>query len=157
MSVVRFHVPENRLTKLLRIPGGLPIAEAVVQADAGLAALEAPALEQLAEVLGATEAALERLPQERDEAALAELYRIAQGGIGLGSLCARPSVDIVLQSLCDLLDHLATRRLWDVEAIAVHVRALRLLMSGEGPGSGAVLQGLQKVSRRYAGPDGDAG
>lgn len=157
MSAVRFHVPENRLAKLLRIPGGLPIADAVSQADAGLATLEGPAREQLAEVLAATEAAAESLPQGFDEPAIAELYGIAQGAIGLASLCARPSVDIVLQSLCDLLDHLATRQLWDGEAVAVHVRAFRLLMSSEGAregaGAQAVLQGLQQVSRRYAVPE----
>jgi hypothetical protein len=62
-------------------------------------------------------------------------------------------VDIALTSFCDLLDHLKSSRRYDREAIGVHVRAWRLLMSTDLPQAGreAILEGLQRVSERYAG------
>jgi len=64
-----------------------------------------------------------------------------------------PPVDIALTSFCDLLDHLRTLKRYDHDAVGVHVRAWRLLMSAELPKAGAeaILEGLLKVSRRYAG------
>ncbi|MFC3077892.1 hypothetical protein ACFODL_07320 [Phenylobacterium terrae] len=158
MSAVRFFVPENRLGKLLRIPGGAPVADAVVAAEAGLAELEAPAREELAAALAAVEACAAQRPAQFEAAGLEELYGLAQGAIGLASLCQRPSVDEALRSLCDLLDHLARCERWDAEAVSVHVRSLRLLMgeagAKDGEAAAAVLQGLRRVSGRYAGTPG---
>lgn len=157
MSAIRYHVPDHRLGKLLSTPGGLPVADAVAEAETRLAELAAPAREELAALLAASEAAVDRLPGGFDGGALSELYSLAHSGIGLGRLCARPSVDLALQSLCDLLDHLSTHERWDREAVAVHVQAMRLLIVEEGDGAEAVLLGLQQVSRRYAGPESPAG
>lgn len=156
MSAVRYFVPENRLAKLLRVPGGAPVADAVAAAEMGLAQLEAPARAELEAALAAIEASQAGSPAQFDAARIEELYGLAQGAIGLASLCHRPAVDDALRSLCDLLDHLGRSERWDVEAVIVHVRSLRLLM---GPASTAeaaeaVLHGLRRVSSRYAGAPG---
>lgn len=160
MSAVRFFVPENRLGKLLKVPGGAPVADAVDAAQAGLAELEAPAREELAAALAAVEACAAQHPAQFDAAGLETLYGHAQGAIGLASLCQRPSVDEALRSLCDLLDHLARCERWDGEAVKVHVRSLRLLMSEVGAQdaqAAAVLQGLRRVSGRYGAPESPRG
>mgnify|MGYP001551916409 CR=1 FL=1 len=75
-------------------------------------------------------------------------------GVGAGSVCGAPAVDQALTSLCDLLDHLRTQRLFDREAIGVNVRAWRLLSSLDLPNEACepILLGLRKVSARYAEP-----
>jgi hypothetical protein len=80
------------------------------------------------------------------------LYSLAVKGIGAGDVCGAPAVDIALTSFCDLLDHLRTLKRYDHEAVGVHVRAWRLLMSADLPKAGAeqILDGLLKVSARYA-------
>jgi hypothetical protein len=67
-------------------------------------------------------------------------------------VCGVPGVDVALTSLCDLLDYLRTQKRYDRDAIAVHIRAWRLLMRLDLPAEGqdAVLDGLKQVSRRYA-------
>jgi hypothetical protein len=158
VSAVRFFVPENRLAKLLRVPGGAPVAEAVGAAEAGLGELEGPAREELAAALAAVEACAGRRPAQFEAAGVEELYGLSQGAIGLASLCQRPAVDEALRSLCDLLDNLARNERWDAEAVTVHVRSLRLLMGDAGVKDGqaaeVVLQGLRRVSSRYAGTSG---
>ena len=60
-------------------------------------------------------------------------------------------MDEALGSFCDLLDHLRSSGQYDPEAIGVHLRAWRLLMSPDLPADGArpVLDGLRKVSAHY--------
>lgn len=161
MSAVRFFVPENRLGKLLRIPGGAAVEDAVIAAESGLADLEAPAREELTAALAAVEACAAERPAQFEAAGVEELYGLAHGAIGLASLCQRPSVDEALRSLCDLLDNLSRAERWDAEAVSVHVRSLRLLMGEVGGGDGraaeAVLQGLRRVSARYAGAETSGG
>jgi hypothetical protein len=87
-----------------------------------------------------------------DEAAVTSLYETAVRGIGLGDVCGAGSVDVALHSLCDLLDHFRTHQRYDTEAVGVHLRAWRLLISTEIPpeGAQAVLAGLNRVSAKYS-------
>jgi hypothetical protein len=57
------------------------------------------------------------------------------------------------------LDHLQTQEIYEAEAVGVHLRAWRLLISTELPQEGAqqVLAGLNKVSAKYGVPKGDEG
>ena len=60
-------------------------------------------------------------------------------------------------SLADLTDYLRTRTTWDANAVAVHLRAFRLLLHTEAGkdanGTKAILEGLRRVSQRYAKPE----
>jgi hypothetical protein len=152
MTSVRFVFPKPRLNELLRSPGGLPVAEAIEQARKNLESIKPTCTAELMALLELCEAGFWNLKDDYDDAALAELYTIAVKGIGAGEVCGKPHVDAALTSLCDLLDHLRTLKRFDREAVAVHVRAWRLLMGSDLPEPGArqVLDGLLKVSRRYA-------
>ncbi|MCR5878187.1 hypothetical protein [Phenylobacterium sp. J367] len=151
MSAVRFVFPKPRLAKLLKMPGGLPVAEALERAQANLDTIRPTCMAELQALLELTEARLEAMGESFDDEGMADLYAIAVRGIGGGEVCHVPAVDLALTSLCDLLDHLRTGQRYDRAAIVVHVRAWRMLLGmGDQPGTAAVVDGLRQVSSRYA-------
>ncbi|MDB5495808.1 MAG: CheE protein [Phenylobacterium sp.] len=152
MTSVRFVFPKPRLNELLRMPGGLPVAEALERAQKNLEAIKPTCTAELLALLELCEASYWNLKDAYDEPAVTELYSLAVKGIGAGEVCGVPSVDIALTSFCDLLDHLRTLKRYDHDAVGVHVRAWRLLMGAGLPAAGAeqILDGLLKVSRRYS-------
>ena len=151
---VKIHTPPLRLAKLLRTPGGLPVAEAVQRAGAGLQSLRKDCLADLQAVLKEAESCAARANDSFDAALLAELYGVVSKPIGTPSICGLPAVDTALISLSDLLDYLKGQQRWDANAVAVHLRAFRLLLHTEGAtdaaGTQAILAGLRQVSQRYA-------
>jgi hypothetical protein len=154
MALARFTVPKQRLAAQLKTPGGLPVAEAVANAQANLTELKPQCIGELRELLEAAEKVYAGLGSDYDEAAVGALYDSAVRGIGLGEVCGAGSVDVALHSLCDLLDHFQTHERYDAEAVGVHLRAWRLLITTELPpeGAQAVLAGLNKVSALYSAP-----
>ncbi|MFN3512935.1 MAG: hypothetical protein ACK41C_07820 [Phenylobacterium sp.] len=161
MSAVKIHTPPVRLAKLLRTPGGLPVAEALQKAGAGLESLRGECLSELDQVLQAAEAIAARAGGEYDAELTAELYGVVSTPIGVAGVCGLQSVETALLSLCDLLDRLKAKGGWDANAVAVHLRAFRLLLHTEAAkddaGTRAILDGLRKVSQRYAGEEAPAG
>lgn len=152
MSSVRFVFPKPRLAQLLKTPGGLPVAEALERAQTNLEEIRPTCNAELQALLELAEVGFEALSATFDDAGMERIYAVAVRGVGGGQVCGMPGVDVALTSLCDLLDHLRTHRRYDREAIGVHVRAWRLLMTLDLPpeGQNAVLDGLRQVSRRYA-------
>jgi hypothetical protein len=158
MTTARFTVPKQRLAQLLKTPGGLPAAEALAAAQSNLAELKPLCIGELDTLLAAAEKIFAGIGPAYDAAGVAALYETAVRGIGLGDVCGAGSVDVALHSLCDLLDHLQTHERYDAEAVGVHLRAWRLLISIELPpeGAQAVLAGLNKVSAKYSIAKGEA-
>jgi hypothetical protein len=157
VSSVRYVIPKNKLGAQLRIPGGLPVAEALEAAHANLAELRPQCLMALQALTRDAQACFQRFPAAFSPEALKALYAIAARGVGTGSVCGAPAVDATLISLCDLLDHLRATERWDREAVSVHVQTLNLLVLGAGhemdeAAANAILAGLKKVSARYAQP-----
>jgi hypothetical protein len=152
--MAHFTVPKQRLAQQLKTPGGLPVAEAVANAQSNLAELKPQCIGELREQLEAAEKIYADLGPGYDAVGVGALYDRAVRGIGLGEVCGAGSVDVALYSLCDLLDHLQTRERYDAEAVGVHLRAWRLLITTELPpeGAQAVLAGLNKVSAFYSTP-----
>ena len=56
-GVVTFHVPENKLAKLIKTPGGKPVVEAVADAQQGLMGLQDDCLADLGQMLVEAEGA----------------------------------------------------------------------------------------------------
>jgi hypothetical protein len=152
MTAVRFVFPKPRLAELLRTPGGLSVAEAVERAHANLEEIKPTCTADLLALLELCEAGYWTIGEAFDAAAITELYAIAVKGIGAGEVCGLAGVDLALNSFCDLLDHLRTLARFDREAVGVHVRAWRLLMTSDLPEAGRrqIVDGLLKVSGRYA-------
>lgn len=152
MTAIRVVLPKLRLAELLRSPGGLSVSEAVERAQANLEEIRPACTADLLALLELCEAGCGNIGEKFDDAVLAELYAIAVKGIGAGEVCGLPGLDLALTSFCDLLDHLRTVARYDGEAVGVHVRAWRLLMTSDLPEAGRqqVVDGLLKVSGRYA-------
>jgi hypothetical protein len=151
MSAVQFIVPKLNLSKLIRMPGGRAVKDAVEAAQLNLEPLRPECAAELELQLVAAEQTLAGMGQEFDDEALLGLYRGAVRGIGLGERAQIRGVDTVLNSLCDLLDHLRSQRRFAREPVAVHLRAWRLLTTTSLPEESirAVLDGLIKVSAHY--------
>ena len=165
---VSIHVPEVKLAKLIRTPGGKPVVEAMRDAQKGLASIQADCLGELNKVLDKCEAIVGRAGGAFNEAIVGELYRLTSSTIGVATASNLKPIDTMLVSLSDLLDHMKQQRSWEANAVAVHLRAFRLLLKTEaardGAGTQAILEGLRKVSQRFAKapavetakPEGDA-
>ena len=95
---------------------------------------------------------LQKAPHQRHHAVKAR-------AVGRIKQRARRPIDgaFIAISLSDLLDYLKSQQRWDANAVAVHLRACRLLLHTEGAadaaGTQAILAGLRKVSQRYAKPE----
>ena len=167
-GAVSIHVPEVRLAKLIRTPGGKPVAEAMRDAHKGLEGIQADCLGELSQILEKCEAIVSRAGGAFSEGVVSELYALASSTIGVATACNLKPIDTMLVSLADLLDHMKEQRSWEANAVAVHLRAFRLLLKTEaardGAGTQAILEGLRKISQRFAKapavesarPDGDA-
>ncbi len=156
MSAVQIHIPEVRLAKLIRTPGGKPVADAMRDAHKGLESIQADCLGELSQVLEKCEAIVGRAGGAYSEGAVSEVYALASSTIGVATACNLKPIDTMLVSLADLLDHMKEQKSWEANAVAVHLRAFRLLLKTEaardGAGTQAILEGLRKVSQRFAKP-----
>ena len=155
MGNVRFVFPKHKLTEQLQAAGGLPVADALEAAQANLVELRPECLSELQTLTVEASACFDQFPPAFDPAPLKALYGVASRGVGTGAVCGIPGADTALISLCNLLDYLQTARRWDLEAVAVHVKTLQLLVGSAGQDLGtaaseAILSGLTKVSARYA-------
>jgi hypothetical protein len=155
MSAVQIHVPEVRLAKLIRTPGGKPVADAMRDAHKGLESLQADCLGELTKMLEPVGGPLPSGGVFKD-GVVNELYALASSTIGVATTCNLEPIDTMLVSLADLLDHMKEQRSWEANAVAVHLRAFRLLLKTEaardGAGTQAILEGLRKISQRFAKP-----
>jgi hypothetical protein len=154
---VQYSYPKYKLAAQLKEAGGLAVADAVVAAQSNLAELAPPCLSELQAATAAAMAAFRAFPPRYSHEALDELYAIASRAVGLGAICGAPGADKAFASLCSLVDHFGGAERWDLEAIAVHVHTLQLLVSDDGSqvddaAANRLLSGLVKVSARYAQP-----
>jgi hypothetical protein len=165
MSHVRMEFPKLRLATQLQEAGGITVAEAVETATENLEILRPQVLNTLQAAATELLDAMRRLPRDFSPEPLQELYAIASRAVGMGGLCGSPGADVVLHSLCDLVDRLVNTGRCDPPAIAVHVQTLQLLAFNIGGANdekmtAKVLSGLKKVSDRYteeAAPQSAAG
>lgn len=152
-GVVRFHVPENRLGKLIRAAGGKAVVQAVKDASEGIDSLRGDFLSELAEILSKAETLSAAVKGADDKAGTDALYSLISNAIGVPSACGMTSLDEMLISLADLIDHFKTHGLWDKQAITIHLSAFKLLLNSESvrdsEGAKAILVGLHQVSERF--------
>src|SRR3954467_11275012 len=96
---VRFVFPKPRLGALLRKPGGLPAVEALENAGRNLQALRGACLEDLDAAVSRIEALFARLPPAFDSDAMAELYTLCLGSVGVAGAVGMDAIDTALSSL----------------------------------------------------------
>ncbi|MBS0296726.1 MAG: Hpt domain-containing protein [Proteobacteria bacterium] len=146
-GVVR-HIPVvNRLAKLIHIPGGKRLSEAIADAQANLGAIKPDCIEAIDEAL-AEVVLLTKQPGGPDASTLARLYDLANHINGTAGHFGLEDMGKAAYSLCDLIDAAQDSGGAERTAVMVHVESLALLRHPEGLGEvgrKAVLDGLAKV------------
>ena len=118
----------------IRLPGGRKISEAVA-----------------AEGLTQGVERLEALCRERSEEDFASVYPLASHLAGTAGFFETGPFYRAVYSLCELTEKLGAAGRRDWSSVAVHVRALRLILTtgfDDGPEAKAMLDGLSTLVRR---------
>ena len=151
MSVVKFIPYTNRLAKLMKLPGGKRVEDALADADANLKEIEGPCLVVLDELIARIRGLAETPQPTLDD--LDEIYARSNEIVGLGGVFGMRDLSAAAYSLCELVDRTRERGGPDRQALAVHVSSLRLLRMGgaiEEAERAKMLDGLANVVRRVA-------
>lgn len=139
---------KSSLSKKMAVPGGRTVAEALAKAESGLDSHREAGLATMADRLAWLEAAVTaRAPDSG-----AEVYRVAADLLDMAGFFDTGPFYKATFSLCDIADRMLTAETWDWPSIAVHVRAMRLIL-GDGCQSNAtsetILLGLAAVAQRW--------
>lgn len=129
MSIVKIIPYVNRLAKVVSMPGGKRLSDAVDDANANLLTIKEPCLEAL-------DAAIARIRDlaataKPDTAVLEEIYQRSNEVLGLGGMFRLPDLSKAAYSLCELIDSRPAGQGVGQAALAVHVDSLRMLRAGD--------------------------
>lgn len=149
-AVITRAAPPNRLAKLIRMPGGVTLAEALSRAQENVAGLAEPALALLdAELARLADAGARLLAAPDDAVALQTLYASAAEIAAIAEVAGQKPVGQAAWSVCDLADRFREPGRFSAPALHVHLTALRRLRApatdGDGPARTAMLEGLTQV------------
>jgi hypothetical protein len=153
MSVVITRRPDNRLSKLIWAPGGKTAEKALEDAAAALDEVRAETLDRLRakladiQTLGRT---LEASASLRD---IRALYGLSSEVLDIAGVYGMPELGQAAYSLCELLDNLGARKVWNWPAVQVHLDGLLLLSDPDNVPPAArksVVDGLRQVCQRVA-------
>jgi hypothetical protein len=150
----RIHTPDIPLGRLIRMPGGKYVGQAVSDAEKGLETLHGESMKELQRVLEKAEDYYNRANKKFDGLLVNAFYDLINGAIGLPTVGKDRAIDSMLVSLADLLDYYRISGEWSDKSVQVHLNTFQLLLRTEGArdpeGTEAILSGLQKVSRKAA-------
>lgn len=149
MTDVRSSKIRSNLSRKMAQPGGRTIADAVARAESGVAGHQDDAMRRLAVQLDA----LEALGRDRPAGCETQVYDQAAAFLDMAGFFDTGPLYTAAFSLCELSDRMIAQGVWDWPSVAVHLRALRLILSTgcvTGTASDEVLKGLAAVARRYA-------
>jgi hypothetical protein len=149
VTSVKFIPYTNRLAKLIRLPGGKRIEEALADADVNLKAIEGPCLTVIDDLIGRIRALA--APANPGAEALDEIYARSNEIVGMGGVFGMPDLSAAAYSLCELVDRTRDHGGPSQDALAVHVDSLRLFRLGQAitdEQRRAMLAGLADVVRR---------
>lgn len=151
MSVVKWIRKKSRLSQLIEQPGGMTVRKAMEGAEQNLAALQEDSMTAVVEAVTSLERLVKEGPAEPGPW-LDEIYRLSSSVLdALGPFPGMEDVARAAYSLCDLADRLRGVGRCEPAWVAVHVRALRLLLQlppDAAAGRREVLDGLERVRER---------
>jgi len=125
---MRTFQPENRLAKLIKLPGGVSLAEAMMRANRNLNTVRETCLAGADEKVAAIEGVMTTETPER--AALDQIYLLANDVFAEAGALGESDLSAAAHSLCELTSHdSAVLRSW--EPVRVHVGTMRLLRSSQ--------------------------
>ena len=145
--------PENRLSKVIWVPGGKTIAQALDDAQANLEDIRKDSLDLLRGKLEEIQALGKRNEKTPAEADIQTLYTLSGEVLDIAGLFGLPELGHAAFSLCELLDRLKSRKTWNWPAVQVHLHGLLVLADPEKTppeGRQSVVDGLRQVCQRVA-------
>jgi hypothetical protein len=149
MSQVKKIAWTNRLSRLLREPGGITVGHALRKAAENLETIREPTLAALDEHL----ARIEQLRHEAGRKASVEtkeaIYRLSNAIHSIAGVFGLHQLGEAAFSLCELIDRQRERGRWSPEAVDVHLAAFRIFRRPDDQVDGeAVLAGLRRITDR---------
>lgn len=154
MSDVKVFKVENRLAKVIRLPGGRTVADALRGADTRVASIRDRCLISLAAKGLQLQRLSEQAKADQDANSLAALYATANDIYSIAGAFGMKEAAEAAYSLCDLLDNSPEREAINWPAVDVHVDGVRFLCSEAGaadtPMRGAIITGLREVAARFS-------
>lgn len=127
MTTVRKLRLKNRLSALIRRPGGMTAFQASKKAEAGLDGLRPMCLSALDETLAEIYAKFGPKSPEREKAEMSELYMYGLKVIDCAIGLPQSDIDAAARALCQLADLCEEAGVRDWVAVDVHIGVLRLL------------------------------
>jgi hypothetical protein len=146
------HKPRLRLAALANRPGGISREKAIADAEESLADMRGAASDAMDAAVGELEDLCSRCAPDGHYSAN-EVLRLADCVITAASTCSSANIAHVAMRLCDVVSALGRQSIHDLDAISVHIRAMRLLLSstqGLSPDAvNEVMRELDKVADHF--------
>ena len=145
--------PENRLSKVVWVPGGKTIGQALEDAQGNLEQIRLASLDVLRAKLEEIQALGRKSEKNPSPEAVAALYALSSEVLDTAGLFGLPELGHAAFSLCELLDRLSSRKTWNWPAVQVHLHGLLVLADPEKTPPEArqsVVDGLRQVCQRVA-------
>ena len=152
MSVITRR-PENRLSKTLFAPGGKSIEKALDDAAASLEEVRAERMDELKAKLAEIQALGRRCEKNAKLSDIRSLYGLSSDVQGIAGVYGMPELGQAAYSLCELLDNMGARKVWNGPAVQVHLNGLLLLADPANAPPEArkkVVEGLRQVCHRVS-------
>ena len=150
------HFPKSRLAVLAARAGGTSSEDAVAAAEQNIEKMRVESDRALTQSVAALEVIVAAIDGDLpSDGALAQLRADADRIVSLSGMFGLVSLCRAAKSLCDLLAALGMARTRESSGIAVHVRALRLLLPGAPAmtphAEAQILEELGKLVQHYNG------
>ncbi|MEI9890121.1 MAG: hypothetical protein WDN45_05405 [Caulobacteraceae bacterium] len=145
--------PENRLAKVIWVPGGKTIAQALDDAQSNLDEIRQESLGVLRAKLEQLQALGQKSAAAPAEADIEALYTLSSDVLDSAGLFGLPELGHAAFSLCELLDRLKSRKSWNWPAVQVHLHGLLVLADPDKTppeDRQTVVEGLRQVCQRVA-------
>lgn len=147
---------ENRLAKLIKLPGGKTVEEAMADAEANLESIRDKVLSAMDKKIQKLLDSATAVKADPSPEALTECYNISNEIFGLATTFGKAQMGEAAYSLCELIDRSKEAGKWSNPAFEAHMNALRLLRFDETDEDRevrkVVLEGLKSVVTAVTGP-----
>lgn len=151
MTFVKLTRTRSTLSRKMAVPGGRTVEEALALAEQGLSSHREAGMLQISGLLSQLESASAVQASDRHT----DIYELAAQILDLAGFFETGPFYQATFSLCDVSDRMQADSTWDWPSIAVHVGAMRLILSDDcqtNQTSETILSGLEAVRLRITTP-----
>jgi len=151
MTAATFIAWENRLSKMVREPGGVRMGQALEQAETNLDTIQEQCLEAMDAQIEEMEKLCAEGGRQPPEDTKNQLYDLGNDVLAVAGAFDLKELGQASFSLCELVDRLRSRGKWNQAAVEVHLSAFRLLRQPDPETDrSSVILGLKGLTDRVA-------